>query len=73
MAKDDKLEMDGVVTKVLKGSLFEVTLNENDMKVTCTLSGKLSMNKIRILLSDKVTVAISPYDLTRGIITWRHK
>ena len=72
MSKDDKLELEGIVTKKLKGSFFEVEL-ENQMKITCTLSGKLNMNKIRILPNDKVTVAISPYDLTRGIITWRHK
>lgn len=72
MSNEDKLEMDGVVTKKLKGSFFEVEL-ENNMKVTCTISGRLNINKIRILPQDKVTVAISPYDLTRGIITWRNK
>ena len=72
MSKEDKLEVEGTVTKKLKGSFFEVEL-ENGMKVTATLSGKLNMNKIRILPNDRVTVAISPYDLTRGIITWRHK
>lgn len=72
MSNQDKLELEGIVTKQLKGSFFEVEL-ENKMTVTCTLSGKLNMNKIRVLPNDKVTVAISPYDLTRGIITWRNK
>lgn len=72
MANDDKLEMEGVVTKVLKGTNFEVKL-ENDMIVQCSMSGKLRINKIKVIQGDNVTVAISPYDLTRGIITWRHK
>ena len=72
MSNNDKLEVEGIVTKKLKGSFFEVEL-ENGMKVVCTLSGKLAMNKIRILQQDHVTVAISPYDLTRGIIVWRTK
>lgn len=73
MANNDKLEMEGTVVKVLKGTKFEVKLDENDMIVNCTMSGKLRINKIKILQQDKVTVTISPYDLTRGIITWRHK
>lgn len=73
MANDDKLELEGTVTKVLKGTNFEVTLDDNDMVVTCTMSGKLRINKIKIIQGDKVTVAISPYDLKRGIIIWRNK
>ena len=73
MANDDKLEMEGVVTKVLKGTNFEVTLTDNGMVILCTMGGKLRMNKIKIIQGDSVTVAISPYDLTRGIITWRNK
>ena len=70
---NDKIEMEGIVTKVLPGTKFIVTLLDNGMEVTCTISGKLRKNYIRILLDDKVTVQISPYDLTRGIITWRTK
>lgn len=70
---NDKIEMEGIVTKVLPGTKFIVTLSDNGMEVTCTISGKLRKNYIRILLDDKVTVQISPYDLTRGIITWRTK
>jgi len=73
MANDDKLEMEGKVIKVLKGTNFEVQLNDNGMIVLCTMSGKLRMNKIKVIQGDSVTVAISPYDLTRGIITWRNK
>lgn len=73
MAKDDKLEMKGIVTKVLKGTNFEVKLNENDMIVKCSMSGKLRINKIKVIQGDEVTVAISPYDLSRGIIVWRDK
>lgn len=70
---DDKIEVTGKVTKNLKGDKFVVTIEENGMEVTCTMAGKLRKNKIRILLGDTVTVKISPYDLTKGIITWRDK
>lgn len=73
MASNDKLELQGVVTKILKGSSFEVTLDDNGHVVVCKLGGKLRMNNIRVLLNDKVTVQISPYDLTKGIIVWRSK
>lgn len=73
MSKEDKIEMPGYVTDVLPGSKFKVTLEENNMEVMCTLSGKLRMNHIRIIHGDKVDVSLSQYDLTRGIITWRHK
>lgn len=69
---NDKFEMEGVVTKLLKGTKFEVTL-DNGHIVTCTLSGKLRINYIKLLLGDHVTVNISPYDLSKGIITWRNK
>ena len=70
---DDKIEVEGRVTKNLKGDKFIVTVEENGMEVECTLAGKLRQNKIRILLDDKVTIKISPYDLTKGIITWRSR
>lgn len=70
---DDKIELDGVVSKVLKGTKFEVELACNGNKVICTMSGKLRINKIKILQGDKVTVAISPYDFGKGIIIWRIK
>ena len=73
MPSKDKIELEGTVTKVLKGTNFEVELDDNHQIIKCTMSGKLRINKIRILAGDKVIVAISPYDLTRGIIIWRSK
>jgi translation initiation factor IF-1 len=72
MAREDKIEMTGKVVDVIKGVKFIVEF-ENNRKVTATLSGRLRSNFIRILRGDIVTVQISPYDLTKGIITWREK
>ena len=72
MSKQDVIEVAGVVTDSYPNAMFEVTL-ENGHKILATISGKLRMNFIRILPGDKVTVQISPYDLTRGRITWRSK
>jgi translation initiation factor IF-1 len=72
MAREDKIEMTGKVVDVIKGGKFIVEF-ENNRKVTATLSGRLRSNFIRILRGDMVTVQISPYDLTKGIITWREK
>lgn len=70
----DRFEMDGVVTEALRGSKFLVKL-ENGHEITCTLSGKLRQNYIRILRGDKVTVDISAQDpnLEHGRIIWRSK
>lgn len=73
MAKADKLEMEGVCVKALKGAKFDIELTDNGHHVTCTLAGRLMKNNIRVLQGDHVTVEISPYDLTKGIITWRTK
>ena len=73
MSKEDFIELKGVVIDTLAGSKFKVQLNDNDMVVTCTLSGRMRMHKIRILTGDSVTVELSPYDLTRGRITYRDK
>lgn len=76
MARSDKFELEGVVKKALPGTKFEVevTMNENTIqKILCTVSGKLRQNFIHILPEDHVTVEMSPYDLTKGIITWRKK
>jgi translation initiation factor IF-1 len=72
MSKADAIELTGTVTEVLPGTKFKVKL-ENGTEVFCTLGGKLRMNYIRIVMGDIVDVEISPYDLTRGRITWRHK
>ncbi|MEJ8552949.1 translation initiation factor IF-1 [Tepidibacter sp. Z1-5] len=72
MAKKDVIELEGVVLETLPNAMFKVKL-ENGHEVLCHISGKLRMNFIRILEGDTVTVDMSPYDLTRGRITWRKK
>ena len=72
MPKDDVIEFEGVVVEALPNATFKVKL-PNDMIVTAHISGKLRMNYIKILPGDKVKVELSPYDLTRGRITWRAK
>lgn len=72
MAKDDVIELEGTVVEALSNAMFQVEL-PNGHKILAHISGKLRMNFIRILPGDKVTVQMSPYDLTRGRITWRSK
>ncbi len=72
MAKDDIIEVEGKVVEALPNATFIVEL-ENGHRVLSHISGKLRMNFIRILPGDKVTLEMSPYDLTRGRITWRAK
>ena len=72
MSKEDVIELQGVVLEALPNAMFQVEL-ENGHKLLAHISGKLRMNFIRILPGDKVTVELSPYDLTRGRITWRAK
>ncbi len=71
MAKEELLEMQGVVEDVLPDGRFRVTL-ENDHVMIAYTAGKMKKNHIRILLGDKVTLELSPYDLTKGRITFRH-
>ena len=72
MAKDDIIELEGVVAEALPNAMFQVEL-QNGHKILAHISGKLRMNYIKILPGDKVTVEMSPYDLTKGRITWRTK
>ena len=72
MSKTDVIEVEGLVTDLYPNAMFEVEL-DNGHKILANISGKLRMNFIRILPGDKVTVEMSPYDLTRGRITWRAK
>ena len=72
MAKSDSIEVMGTVVESLPIAMFRVKL-ENDFMVLATISGKMRMNFIRILPGDKVRMELSPYDLTRGRITWRDK
>lgn len=71
MAKEELLEMQGVVTDVMPDSRFLVTL-ENGHKLVAYTSGKMRKHYIRILLGDKVSLELSPYDLSKGRITFRH-
>ncbi len=66
------VEFEGVVDEVLPNTLFRVTLQNGSM-VTAYASGKMRKHRIRILTSDRVTIEMSPYDLTKGRITFRHK
>ncbi|CAN5709694.1 translation initiation factor IF-1 [soil metagenome] len=72
MAKQESIPLEGVVTEVLPDQNFRVRL-ENDHIVLAYATGKMSRFKIRILAGDMVTVEVSPYDFTRGRITYRHK
>ena len=72
MSKDDVIEIEGTVLEALPNAMFKVEL-PNGHKILAHISGKLRMNFIRILPGDKVTVEMSPYDLTKGRITWRSK
>ena len=72
MSKEDVIEVSGKIIAALPNATFQVEL-ENGHKILAHVSGKLRMNFIRILPGDKVTVEMSPYDLTKGRITWRAK
>ena len=72
MAKDDVIEVEGTVVEALPNATFQVEL-ANGHRLLAHISGKLRMNFIRILPGDKVTVEMSPYDLTKVRITWRSK
>ncbi|MCR5805771.1 MAG: translation initiation factor IF-1 [Oscillospiraceae bacterium] len=72
MSKEDVIEVKGVVVEALPNANFQVEL-ENGHKILAHVSGKLRMNYIRIVPGDTVTVEMSPYDLTKGRITWRTK
>ena len=72
MAKDDVIELEGTVVESLPNTTFRVDIG-NGRIILAHISGKLRMNFIRILPGDKVTVQMSPYDVTRGRITWRSK
>ncbi len=72
MGKEDVIEVQGAVTETLPNAMFRVRL-ENGHKILAHISGKMRMHFIRILPGDKVTVELSPYDLTRGRITYRFK
>jgi translation initiation factor IF-1 len=72
LGKEDAIELEGTVVEPLPNAMFKVEL-ENGHQVLAHISGKMRMHYIRILPGDKVTVELSPYDLTRGRITYRYK
>ena len=72
MAKEESIQVEGTVFEILPNAMFRVEL-ENGHKVLAHVSGKMRMHFIKILAGDKVTVALSPYDLSRGRIIYRYK
>lgn len=72
MAKQEAIKVDGIISEILPNTNFKVKL-ENGHEVLAHISGKMRMNYIKILQGDKVTVELSPYDLTKGRITYRYK
>jgi translation initiation factor IF-1 len=72
MAKQESIELEGTVVEVLPNATFRVSV-QGGHEVLSTLGGKLRQNRIRVLQGDVVKVEVSPYDLTRGRITYRHK
>ena len=72
MVKETAIELDGIVSEVLPSAMFRVDL-DNGHRILATTAGKMRKFRIRILAGDRVTVSVSPYDLSRGRITFRHK
>ena len=72
MAKEELLELNGTVTELLPNAMFRVTL-ENDHEVLAHTAGRMRKHRIRVLAGDKVLVEMTPYDLTKGRITFRYK
>ena len=72
LAKEDVIEMEGVVTEVLPDTRFRITL-DNGHAIIAYVSGKMRKHRIRILAGDKVNIELTPYDLSKGRITFRHK
>ncbi|MCX6638469.1 MAG: translation initiation factor IF-1 [Acidobacteria bacterium] len=74
MSKEDCIEVSGTVVEKFPGGHFSVTLDQDQEKtILAHLAGKLRRNRIRVLAGDRVTMELSPYDLTKGRITYRHK
>jgi translation initiation factor IF-1 len=72
MSKEDMVEVSGVTTEALPNAMFKVKLEGSEVVILCHVSGKIRKNNIRILVGDKVTVEMSPYDLTKGRIVYRY-
>ncbi len=72
MAKEEPLEFSGIVTEILPNAMFRVTL-DNDHEILAHTAGKMRKHRIRVLAGDRVNVEMTPYDLTKGRITFRYK
>lgn len=72
MAKEEVLEFTGIITELLPNAMFRVKL-ENDHEIIAHTAGRMRKNRIRVLAGDKVTVEMTPYDLSKGRITYRYK
>lgn len=70
MSKEDLIELEGAISEVLPGNMFRVTLG-NQHVITCYTNGRLRQNKIKIIMGDRVRVEMSPYDMSKGRITYR--
>lgn len=73
MPKGDNIEAEGTVVECLRNAMFKVKLNNGGHIVTCTISGKIRMHYIKVLEGDTVKIEMSPYDITKGRITYRNK
>jgi translation initiation factor IF-1 len=73
MSKEDSIPAEGTVVDKLPNTLFKVRLDSSEHEVLAQVSGKIRKNSIRILLGDRVSIEMSPYDLSRGRITYRHR
>ena len=73
MAKEEALEMEGVVTEALGNAMFRVKLDDSNHEVTAYVGGKMRKHEIRIIAGDRVVLEMSPYDLSKGRITYRSK
>lgn len=73
MARNDLLQVEGTVVDVGRGNLYTIKLTDNDVQVFAKLCGKMRRHHIRVVAGDRVTVGLSPYDLTHGLITFRHR
>lgn len=73
MAKDDLAQIDGRISDALAGGVYKVKLDTNGVEILAKLCGKMRRFNIRVVVGDKVTVGVSPYDPTHGLIMYRHK
>jgi translation initiation factor IF-1 len=73
MARNDLIQVEGTITDINKGDRYTVKLMDNDVQVFAKLCGKMRRHRIRVVTGDRVTVGVSPYDVTHGLITFRHR